>query len=250
MPASAGMTKNGNITFFNTAPKHIGGYDMTSQYVMLILLFAAGIAFVILLFYRHEKKRREALKIKAQTLGFSYLDKTGLDQIPASAIFHLFSVGRAKRILSLMQKDEEGVRTSIFDYDYTTGGGKSQHTHRQTVFLFETPRLRLLAFSLRPENVFHRIGQSFGAQDIDFPDHPEFSKKWLLKGDDEAAIRKVFNGEVLSVFESAKGMAAEAKRGALLLYRPEKRVIPEMLFESYEVYRKLCWMFIRRSEYV
>jgi len=220
------------------------------QIIPLILLFVAGIAFVIVLSYRHEKKRRAALQIKAQTLGFSYLAKAGLDQIPASSVFHLFSVGRAKHVHSLLQKDEEGVATSIFDYDYTTGGGKSQHTHRQTVFLFETARLRLPSFSLRPENVFHKIGQSFGMQDIDFDTHPEFSKKWLLKGDDEAAIRKVFNEEVLSVFENTKGMVSEAKGETLLLYRPEKRVAPELLFEAYEVYRKLCWMFIRRSEYV
>ncbi|HDQ46170.1 MAG TPA: hypothetical protein ENN17_11860 [bacterium] len=218
--------------------------------MILISVITFGIFLVIFLTVRHERRRREALKEMAMRRGFSFLPRAEPDSIPATKRFSLFSIGRQRRVRSLMHKDEEDVRTSILDYHYTTGGGKSQQTHTQTVFLFESARLGLPAFSLRPETVFHKIGQVFGYQDIDFPDDPDFSKKWLLRGGEEDRIRRLFNPEVRTAFKAAERMAVEGDGEALLLYRPEKRVAPEKLFGTCETYRSLCRVFIQRSAYL
>ncbi len=39
------------------------------------------------------------------------------------------------------------VKVQIFDYTYSTGGGKSSHTWKQTVFLFESGRCSFIFFS-------------------------------------------------------------------------------------------------------
>ena len=44
------------------------------------------------------------------------------------AAFHLFSQGRSKKIRNLMRGTVRDSNLSIFDYQYTVGAGKHQHT--------------------------------------------------------------------------------------------------------------------------
>jgi hypothetical protein len=50
------------------------------------------------------------------------------------------------------------IPVMVMDYKYTTGGGKSSHTWQQTVLTFESDKLLLPSFFLRPENLFDKIG--------------------------------------------------------------------------------------------
>ena len=93
--------------------------------------------------------------------------------------------------------------------------------------LFEASDLDLPQFALRPEHLFHKIGQVMGYQDIDFDSHPEFSKRYLLRGADEEAVRRAFGSGVLSYFEQQTKISCEADRGQLIFYRPRKRVAAE-----------------------
>ena len=148
----------------------------------LTIYIAAGVGIVALIVYlviRYERKRREAMKTTAQMLGFQYEQKAGMDAAGEAEAFHLFHVGHSKKIRNLMTRDDGTVRNRIYDYQYTTGGGQNSHTAIQTVFHFESQRLNLPAFILRPENVFHKIGKTFGYKDINFDAYPDFSNKIL-----------------------------------------------------------------------
>jgi hypothetical protein len=87
--------------------------------------------------------------------------------------------------------------------------------------------LALPAFSVRPENVFHRIGTIFGWEDIDFPDRPEFSHDCLLRGPDEAAVRAAFPAEVTAFFEGGAKWCADGEGEELFLWHSGKRASPE-----------------------
>ncbi len=69
--------------------------------------------------------------------------------------------------------------------------------------------MRLPNFTLRPENLFHKIGQVFGYQDIDFDSHPEFSKRYLLKGENESEVRSTFSADTLAFYESDQKLSTE-----------------------------------------
>jgi hypothetical protein len=139
-----------------------------------------------------------------------------------------------------MQGETAATRASIFDYRYTTGGGQHSHVWNQTVASFQSAELNLPSFSLRPENIFHRLGQLFGYQDINFDEAPGFSRSYLLRGNDETAIRGLFRPEMLSYFESNPGLSVEANRDCLIYYRPSKRTKPEeirgFLEEAFRVF--------------
>lgn len=220
------------------------------DYWMTVPLAILAVVFIIYLVIQHEKKRREAFKALSMRLGFTYVSKTGLSELPSANAFHLFNIGHNRRIKNLMRRSADGVSTAIYDYQYTTGGGQNSHTSIQTVFQFESDRLRLPAFILKPENVFHKIGQSFGYQDMDFDSHPDFSKRYLLRGKDEDTIRRLFTPEVITHMMSMKGIVIESNGSVIISYRSGKRVKPDDLFLTYEKMRDIYTMFARRSEYL
>jgi hypothetical protein len=201
------------------------GVDALIPFLIIggVLALVAVLAYVN---YLTEKKRTEALKRVAEELGFDFFPK---DQGMLGGLqsFHLFSQGHTKRLTNLMRGEAGGLAVEIFDYRYTVGGGKSSQTFKQTVICFRLDGPDLPAFSLRPENIFHRIGAWFGYQDINFDDYPEFSNRYLLRGPDEKAIRELFTDRVLAFFEGRAGLSTEGGGDRLLFYRHNKRVEPE-----------------------
>ena len=91
-----------------------------------------------------------------------------------------------------MRGELGGRPATLAEYSYVISSGKSNHTVRQTVVAFTEGNTGLPDFDLSPENIFHKIGGAFGYQDIDFERFEEFSKRYLLRGKDEEAIRKTF----------------------------------------------------------
>jgi hypothetical protein len=175
-----------------------------------------------------ERKRTAAMKLVAQTMGFTFADPCDLDDLGRlCGNLALLSHGHSKAANRMMCGKLAGEDVTIFDYRYTTGSGKSSHRHYQTVVLFNAPGLA--EFSLGPENFFHRIAQAFGYQDIDFDDNAEFSKAYLLRGPDEAAIRKAFTTEARALLGGMKGWHAESCGGRLAIYGNEQFTRPEVM---------------------
>ncbi len=188
------------------------------------ILLIIGVALYI--GYLMEKKRTEALGKAAEELGFDFLPKGDGRFLSELGGFHLFSQGHSRYLYNLMRGEANGMEVSIFDYRYTIGAGKHQHTYNQTVVCFVVPDADLPQFSLRPENIWHKIGQLFGYQDINFDSHPVFSRNYLLRGADEAGIRDLFTDDVLEFYEKRTGLSTEGTDDLLLFYRHAKRVEP------------------------
>ena len=200
---------------------------------MEIALFVVGIvaliAGAIWLASYLEKKRTEKMRAAADSLGLTFEAEQAHEMIQALAHFPLFQAGHSKRVRNVIAGSEGGVDFKLFDYRYTTGHGKNSHTWIQTVLLMRSSRLTLPPFTLRPENIFHKIGSAFGYQDIDFDSHPTFSKKYLLRGEIEPEIRNVFAPHVLDYFEQNHNLTVEGVQGELLFYKGMRRLKPEEL---------------------
>jgi len=196
----------------------------TIQIISGILLV---IIVIILLVRYYSKKRTEALTAFAEFEHYTFSKKPDDTFLPSLSGFHLFSKGHAKKVSNVLSKDSSERDLTIFDYRYTTGGGKNSHTRSQTVVLYQSNRMQLTPFTLRPENVFHKIGKSFGYKDIDFDEHPIFSKQYLLRGEDEQEVRKLFTERALTYFDENKGFCVEGDGNQLLVYRSSKKVSPQ-----------------------
>ena len=179
--------------------------------------------------YVAEKKRTEALQKVAGEMGFDFLPKGDGPFLESLKSFHLFSQGHSKKLLNLMRGTAHDLEVAIFDFRYVTGSGKHSHTWNQTVIAFRFAGEALPTFSLRPQNFGHRISKLFGYQNIDFETHTGFSRRYLLRGDQEQAIRDLFTTEVLDFYEGKPGLSTEGSGNLLLFYRHSKKVRPEQI---------------------
>ena len=196
-----------------------------------LLVFAgigAAIGTGIYLSYALERRRTAGLADACLRLGLAFQPQVPKEQIPTFGTFHLFNLGRGRKGWNLMTGTVDGAAASLFDYRYTTGGGKSSHTWTQTVAVFPAAGA-LPEFLLSPEHWWDKIGEFLGHRDINFEASPEFSQHYLLKGPDEGAIRTAFGAEALGFFAQHQGWYVEVKGGALAIYRVGHRPKPEEL---------------------
>ena len=82
-----------------------------------------------------------------------------------------------------------------------------------------------------------------GIEDIDFGDHPEFSKRFQLRSDDEEAIRNLFTDDLIGSFEALGKVSVEADGQWMVVYRSAKRrsaeEIAQFLEQAFEVCNRL-----------
>jgi len=160
---------------------------------LLPVLGAAAVAggVIAAVFYR-ERRRRAAFEEYCLIRGYRYERERPGAESSLGGTFGIFKEGRRRRWGSTINGQVGGRPFMVFEYTYVTGGGNNNHRHRLTVMLWEAPEGALPRFRLVPEGFFHRIAQRFGMQDFDFEEDTEFSRAYLLQGDDERAVRALF----------------------------------------------------------
>ncbi|HEY0346944.1 MAG TPA: hypothetical protein VGC60_02195 [Pyrinomonadaceae bacterium] len=210
--------------------------DMSPQAVLLRLWpVAVGIIIALLVVLYRRKKARERtqiMKAAAAQLGWTFSAEAPWNYIPGLDRFTLFDQGHGKQVKNMLYGEASGVKAAVFDYIYTTGSGKNSSTHYQTVVYLEPANLLLTHFSLRPEGLMSKVLSAFGYQDIDFGQRPEFSRQYILRGQDEPAIRQTFNDGVLSFYESYPGTCTDAGGNQLFLFRGGYQFQPQEI-QSY-----------------
>jgi len=194
--------------------------------LLFVLLIIPLIIFLLIYQNKKEKERTQALAVKAAQLGWSFSAEAPMNMIPGLERFPLFNQGHAKHIKNFMYGEASGVKAAVFDYRYTVGSGKNSHTHFQSVVYLEPGNLSVPFFSLRPENFIYKMLSAFGYQDIDFGQRPEFSRHYLLRGQDEISIRQAFNDRVLGFYESYAGTCTDAGGNQLFVFRSDQRLQP------------------------
>ena len=200
-------------------------------FVILAIVFSL---FAIIAVYtsRKEKERTRQLQLTASQLGWSFAAAAPLNMIAGVERFALFNQGHGKEIKNFMYGAARGTKAAVFDYVYVTGSGKSRQVHRQSVVYLEPPTLSLPYFSLRPEHLLLKIFTAFGYQDIDFGQRPEFSRQYILRGQDEQAIRQTFNDGLLSFYEQYPGTCTDGGGNQFFVYRGGYRFQPQEI-QSY-----------------
>lgn len=202
---------------------------MDNQELIGIAVFVVLFAVIMVAAYWYEKQRSKALKQEADKLGFEFVEDPSDDFMSNFGQFHLFSQGHSKDVINRMQGQRNGNYIRIFGYSYTVGYGKHKTTANQTVIAFRSDNIELPNFVLRPESFLHKIGKVFGMEDINFYDYPEFSKMFLLKGENEQAVRDLFSSEVIQFFQQHQGISVEADGNTLIVYRQAKRTKPSLI---------------------
>jgi len=195
---------------------------MIPLFIALAATAAATIAVVA--GRRRDATRTEALRELAERLGWGFRREVEAKALPDLERFELLSQGRRRTLNNVMTSPESDVRVVVFDYAYTTGAGNSRRRHRQTVAYVVSGTFSLPTFSVRPQHFGHAIAKVFGYQDVEVPERPRFSEMFVLRGEDEAALRGVFGArELAQFFEERDAICAAGTGRELLLWRPGRR---------------------------
>lgn len=204
--------------------------------VICVVLVAVAISYFVSSIRR--RKRTEALQRVADELGLTFSPQDTVQLVTELGWCDLFSRGRAKKILNLMSGSSGGRYVAVFDYQFVTGHGKSKKTWRTTVALLRSEGPPIPRFSLRPQGAWDKLSNWFRSANINFDNRPQFSRSYLLRGENEPGIRALFTEPALDYFEQHRGLNTEGMDDSLLFYRPGKRVPPidvsQFLADSFE----------------
>ena len=186
------------------------------------------------------KRRKKPLKKLAELLNFTFSEK-GDALASFLSGFYLFSQSYFPSISNVLSGRFNGIPVWIMDYKYTESVGRHPSTYQQTVLAFNSNKLQLPSFILRPTNLFDKIGIVLGDKDINFDIAPVFSKQYSLRGNNEEAIRRLFNDRALEYYERHPGLSTEGDGNKLIYYRFSKLVSPNkiqaFLQEGYDLFR-------------
>lgn len=193
--------------------------------VTLIVLYALAMLYAVDLQRRTVRHRIHGLWSLAQELTWEFAADGNEKLHQGLSRFHLAKLCQSSVLTNLIYGRCDGTDVAVFDF--TAIRGKNQAT--QTVVWMQRRGVRMTEFALRPESAWNKLGVWIGHGDINFESHPEFSRSYLLRGDDENAIRELFTDAVLNFYERHPDLITEGSGTKLLFYRDRVLVKPENL---------------------
>ncbi|MCI5082040.1 MAG: SulP family inorganic anion transporter [Saprospiraceae bacterium] len=118
--------------------------------------------------------------------------------------------------------ENEDVHWEIADITFDEGALLATEVYNTTVQIVKLP-FHIPKFILEKEGyfdkIFDRVIAFSGAKDIDFQLFTKFSRKFLLKGEDEETIRAFFTPELIRFFEKKDIYHVESNGEALLIFK-------------------------------
>ncbi len=194
-----------------------------------VLVFAAIIVLMVVFAVanvRKERERTRALSAFAAAAGLSFDAQGDVAAIRARGDVQLFERGHSRRARNVMAGRLGDRDVIVFDYSYTVGSGKQRNSTEQTVVLVPLLDRSLPGLQLAPESPITRMAEKFGYQDIDFASAPEFSQRYVVQGQDVAAIQAALERGASTWFAAHEGWSVEARSRSAAIYRANRRPAP------------------------
>ena len=199
------------------------------------LLYYGAIASVIYFFISRRrlvrKIRQDRLRGLANRMELQFLEEDRFGLKSQLNHFDLFRHERRwfffnnTRISNVLYKKVGETDVYLFDYTYVKSYGKTNKRVTQTVFFANNRHWDLPDFKLKPETWWHKVKQTIGVDhDINFPDGPEFSDKFWLKGQFEEMVRNKFSPELRKFILEHPPAHVEGNNFYLISYKPGQKL--------------------------
>ena len=175
--------------------------------------------------YFRSWRRGEALNPVAQRIGFLHLHD-GFAVPFRDALNH----GYGRTCRNLLTGHYAGTETMLFDYEYTPESVETDvfgfSRNKQTVAAFHL-KDALPDFHLVTKSWGHKVGTAGARCNIAFDDVPVFSQHYVLSGQDEAAIRRLFTPELrASLTGMDRPWTIQSWQGWVIIYVARSTVEP------------------------
>lgn len=117
-------------------------------------------------------------------------------------------------------KDEDNV-LHLFDLIYSEGAFIAQEMVRSTMITINLP-FKIPSFTIDKEGFLEKFYAIAGWSDIHIEGHTDFSKRFYLLGEDEAAIKGYFSNDLIHFLESNPYYHIESRGSQLLIFNKER----------------------------
>ena len=208
----------------------------------LIFTLIMGVIFVFLFFIAKKfvKERNETMEYCRKN-GLTFED-TMMTSFPYECKdFKITKKGKERSFYFVVSGKRNNIDFSVMTYKYSdnvppkestflgmkvisrSGSKYRKPDYYATLCVLSADNMKMPHFFIRDESfIMDSLGKMFGGQDINFEEDPDFSKKFVLQGDDEGKIRTFFNSKVRSSFVKfhQKGFVYEAVDKYLFIYNP------------------------------
>ena len=137
--------------------------------------------------------------------------------------FHFFEIRPIERKYNCLKGTFEDLNISweISDITFNEGQAFTAETLNTTIMILKLNQ-KIPIFSMEKEGVlgkiFDKVMAFTGYKDIDFEMYPDFSNKFLLKGNNESEIRSFFKDEIIRFFENNHIYHLESNGESLIIF--------------------------------
>ncbi|MCA0153152.1 SulP family inorganic anion transporter [Winogradskyella vincentii] len=137
--------------------------------------------------------------------------------------FHFFEIRPIERKYNCLKGTFEDLNVSweIADVTFNEGQAFTAETFNTTLMVLKLNK-KIPIFTMEKEAVleklFDRVMAFTGYKDIDFEMYPDFSKKFLLMGNNESEIRSFFTDEIVRFFENNQIYHLESNGEAIIIF--------------------------------
>lgn len=159
-------------------------------------------------------KRQLQLEALAQEKGWSYRDATK-SQKQMLRDHPVYQTASVERVYNLIEGPKQ--RLSLCDIHYSEGAFIAKENVQTTLLRVRLDK-KIPVFSFDRELLLEKLSLLAGIHDIDFPEHPEFSRDFYVQGNEPKKIQSFFNNKMVSFF-SAYGFYHIMSNGKELLVR-------------------------------
>ncbi|MDH5379372.1 MAG: SulP family inorganic anion transporter [Cyclobacteriaceae bacterium] len=160
--------------------------------------------------------RDQELQKLAEQKGWKY--NPGSEHTDSWGGFPVFQGSKVNRVHNVISTDINGNKCLIADLIIHEGAQVTKTEKKLTALYLSANGTTLPTFSMKKEQLFDKVLEKAGVDDINFESHPNFSTKNHLTGKDEQAIRKLFNEGMLGYLESHDDYALDCNGHAILVY--------------------------------
>ena len=134
---------------------------------------------------------------------------------------------------NLLGKYNEVGKLEASDITVQEGARQSQNEIHITILQVSETNVIVPDFALEPEGLLSKLFEGISGKDIDFANHPIFSKKYYLRGANETHVRNFFNESLIQFLENREEMHVECHRNRLIFYKKRDLLEPsEILYAA------------------
>lgn len=188
--------------------------------MILYIIFSLPFLLVFLLYLQHRQEEQRVLSLKALARRRGWRSLPGVYvEVPRRAGVEPFYKGRNQAFRIYLHGTWDRFPFTVSELTCVTGYFDFRRTWEYTVVHVQSPGLAA-DLVLRPERLSDRIGGLFGHRDIDFASDRRFSRRYLLRGSDETAIRAMFTPELRACLSENPGWCVQVQGPDLFYWRP------------------------------